>query len=56
MINKKITNESKVVQKYKFFFIFLGRSAKQCIRLFQKSDPNPQSWSSHSLENLKFDF
>jgi Ca2+-binding EF-hand superfamily protein len=27
--------------------IFLGRSVRQCIRLFQKSDPNPQSWTSH---------
>jgi hypothetical protein len=42
----KITNESKVVQKY-IIFIFWGRSARHCIRLFQKSDPNPQSWTSH---------
>jgi hypothetical protein len=24
-----------------------GRSAGHCIRLFQKSDPNPQCWTSH---------
>jgi hypothetical protein len=42
----KITNESKVVQKY-IIFIFWARLARQCIRLFQKSDPNPQSWTSH---------
>jgi hypothetical protein len=47
----KITNESKVVQKY-IIFIFLGRSARQCIRLFQKSDPNPQSWTSHLLKHV----
>jgi hypothetical protein len=45
----KITNESKVVQKY-IIFILLGRSARQCIRLFQKSDPNPQSWTSHLIQ------
>jgi hypothetical protein len=43
---KKITNESKVDQKY-IIFIFWGRSARQCIRLFQKRDPNTQSWTSH---------
>jgi hypothetical protein len=48
---KKITNESKVVQKY-IIFIFWVRSARQCIRLFKKSDPNHQcnaymqSWTS----------
>jgi hypothetical protein len=47
----KITNESKVVQKY-IIFIFWGRSARQCIRLFQKSDPNPQSWTSHLHRNI----
>jgi hypothetical protein len=41
----KITNESKVVQKY-IIFIFWWRSARRCIRLFPKSDPNPQSWTS----------
>jgi hypothetical protein len=38
---KKITNESKVAQKIYFLF-FEGRSARHCIRLFQKSDRNPQ--------------
>jgi hypothetical protein len=43
----KITNESKVGQIFFYFFWGGGRSARQCIRLFQKSDPNPQSWTSH---------
>jgi hypothetical protein len=46
IINKKITNESKIVQKYIYLF-FGWRSARQCIRLFQKSDLNPQCWTSH---------
>jgi hypothetical protein len=43
----KITNESKVVTKKNGGGG--GRSARQCIRLFQKSDPNPQlqCWTSH---------
>jgi hypothetical protein len=42
----KITNESKVAQNI-YFLIFEGRSARHCIRLFQKSDRNPQCWTSH---------
>jgi hypothetical protein len=30
----------------------LGGSARQCIRLFKKSDPNPQSWTSHLISKL----
>jgi hypothetical protein len=52
-IKKKSLKKSKKIKKIKnhnwikssskkYTFIFGGRSARQCIRLFQKSDPNPQ--------------
>jgi hypothetical protein len=42
--HKWIKSSSKI-----FIFYILGCSARQCIRLFQKSEPNPQSWTSHLL-------
>jgi hypothetical protein len=33
-----------MIQKY-----FLVRSPRQCVRLFKKSDPNHQSWTSHFI-------
>jgi hypothetical protein len=45
--HKRIKSSSKI-----YNFYFFGRSARQCIRLFQKSDPNPQSWTSHLFSFL----
>jgi hypothetical protein len=36
---KIINKKSQINQKY--FLFFGGRSARQCIRLFKKSDPKP---------------
>jgi hypothetical protein len=36
----------KQFKKYFFYFCGARRLARQCIRLFQKSDPNPQYWTN----------
>jgi hypothetical protein len=41
-IQINVTNKSQI-----YIFIFLGLSASQFIRLFRKSYPNPQCWTSH---------
>jgi hypothetical protein len=33
-------------------FFETARTARHYIRLFPKSDPNPQSWTSHFTENI----
>jgi hypothetical protein len=40
--------KSKLKSSFKKY-IFWGTfdQARQCIRMFQKSDPNPQYWTSH---------
>jgi hypothetical protein len=47
---KKIINKTSQMNQKKFkniFLIFFWRQTGQCVRLVQKSDPNPQCWTSH---------
>jgi hypothetical protein len=52
--NKNNKNNNKVKSKPLELFELAGKNtneskegARQCIRLFQKCDPNPQCWTSH---------
>jgi hypothetical protein len=52
----KIKKSSKIVQKYFFYFFLGGGRGGQCIRLFKKCDPNPQSWTSPIQKKIPKNF
>jgi hypothetical protein len=44
-----LSSQHCLVIKKNVFFLGGRRSARQCMRLFKKSKPNPQCWTSHYL-------